>query len=476
MSNSSISGRSRASLQARRLLRRASSRPRLARSRMRPGATTLPSAGRRPGRADAGLRLGSDIRDALRRQRPLRLRLVAEEPRRDPDRRLQCPDRCGARPARGRDRRLERRARSGLRYDLVQRQSRRRKRDGRLAHVRELEALRLAFTSPGADGGAGSGVDAADGRARDECRHAVHGGPPGHGRDLVVLSDRRALGEPEWPWSATLATPIASGATSASFYFRDAGTGSTTITAAAAGKTAATQTSRSAPLPRLRCSVGWRRSRSRSRRAGGATPAAPAVGDTITYTSPSGTSVARLRVRSSPSSCRHRSRTQVARPTADRAAPVRRLSLRPRLPLRRSRRDRTDQRRCARTRDAHLDGCFLGSARRPAAGERHRPRLHGRQASSGRKPAIVRPTFARPARRRGRRVLWRRDPVRPLLGRRLRPARGAPDDHDLDCARSRCSREARSRASDRRRHDPRPPPGSRARAPTFSRRGSAPPS
>ena len=46
---------------------------------------------------------------------------------------------------------------------------------------------------------------------------------------------------PGGPWSATLATPISSGGSTASFYFRDAVTGSATITATAAGKTAATQ-------------------------------------------------------------------------------------------------------------------------------------------------------------------------------------------------------------------------------------------
>ena len=83
----------------------------------------------------------------------------------------------------------------------------------------------------------------------------------------VAISSSSATGElsasPSGPWSATLATPIASGASTASFYFRDTVTGSTTITAAAAGKTAATQTvsvgSPAPPPPRLRRRVGWRR-------------------------------------------------------------------------------------------------------------------------------------------------------------------------------------------------------------------------
>lgn len=46
---------------------------------------------------------------------------------------------------------------------------------------------------------------------------------------------------PSGPWSPTLTTSIASGATSTSFYVRDSASGTSTITAAAAGKVAATQ-------------------------------------------------------------------------------------------------------------------------------------------------------------------------------------------------------------------------------------------
>ena len=108
----------------------------------------------------------------------------------------------------------------------------------------------------------------------------------------VAISSSSATGElsasPGGPWSATLATPIASGASTASFYFRDTVTGSTTITAAAAGKTAATQTvSVGSPVP-----PPPQTSPPASGGAGPppdltvqaeATPAAPAVGDTITY-------------------------------------------------------------------------------------------------------------------------------------------------------------------------------------------------
>ena len=62
----------------------------------------------------------------------------------------------------------------------------------------------------------------------------------------VELTSSSATGEfstnSGGPWTATLATPIASGETVTSVYFRDAQTGSATIVAAAAGKSAATQT------------------------------------------------------------------------------------------------------------------------------------------------------------------------------------------------------------------------------------------
>ena len=103
----------------------------------------------------------------------------------------------------------------------------------------------------------------------------------------VELSSSSPTGEvstsPGGPWTATLATPIASGASAASFYFRDSGVGSATITAADTGKTAATQA----------VTVGTPVASPPSSGGGGpapdlvvqasATSAAPAVGDTITY-------------------------------------------------------------------------------------------------------------------------------------------------------------------------------------------------
>ncbi len=109
----------------------------------------------------------------------------------------------------------------------------------------------------------------------------------------VALSSSSSTGElassPGGPWTATLTTSIASGASSASFYYRDSGAGSATITAAAPGKATATQAvtvgtappsppaspppssgGGGAPAPDLVVQAS-------------ATPAAPAVGDTITY-------------------------------------------------------------------------------------------------------------------------------------------------------------------------------------------------
>jgi uncharacterized repeat protein (TIGR01451 family) len=61
----------------------------------------------------------------------------------------------------------------------------------------------------------------------------------------VQLSSSSPTGEfsagPDGPWAATLATAIASGTSVSSVHFRDASSGSVTITAAATGKTPATQ-------------------------------------------------------------------------------------------------------------------------------------------------------------------------------------------------------------------------------------------
>ena len=81
----------------------------------------------RPGRADAGLRLGAGLRGPLRRQRALRLRVAADEPRRlRRASEFTAADRRDPRPARRRDRRLVRVARGRLRHRLVQPRPRRR--------------------------------------------------------------------------------------------------------------------------------------------------------------------------------------------------------------------------------------------------------------------------------------------------------------------------------------------------------------
>ena len=89
---------------------------------------------------------------------------------------------------------------------------------------------------------------------------------------------------PGGPWSPTLAVSIASGSTSAAFYARESDRGAVTITAAAAGKSTATQALFVGPVAASPPSPGG---------GGGAapdlvvqasaTPAAPAVGSTITY-------------------------------------------------------------------------------------------------------------------------------------------------------------------------------------------------
>ena len=217
---------------------------------------------------------------------PLRLCVGAEEPGRHPGGRLQRADRRAARPPRRRDRRLGRHPGSRLRRELVHRQPRRRGGDGRLEHVRSLEALAPRVHVAGADGGAGRSVDAADRRAPDERRHGLHGRRPGRRRAFVVLTDSRALGEPR--------RTLGDNALDAHRLRRDARRASTSGTPPPArrrspqplrGRRLRRRRSPSAPLPRLR----------RTPSGGGgpapdlvvqasATPAAPTVGGAITYT------------------------------------------------------------------------------------------------------------------------------------------------------------------------------------------------
>jgi uncharacterized repeat protein (TIGR01451 family) len=90
------------------------------------------------------------------------------------------------------------------------------------------------------------------------------------------------------PWTATLATSIASGQSATSVYYRDAQSGSATITAAAAGKTAAAQTVTvtGEPLPPAAPPpppVGGGGPAPDLVIAASVTPAAPSVGDTLSY-------------------------------------------------------------------------------------------------------------------------------------------------------------------------------------------------
>ena len=194
------------------------------------------------GRADAGLRLGADVRDALGGEQPLRLRVVAAEPRRLPaaDFNAQTDallvrlaaaiadsaEVAGARPA---ELDLVHRTLDGAaattawRTFAAWKPSVARVHDARADPVARVPSAPMTVelrTSSGTSYTAGLPVP-------------------------VELSSSSPTGElsttSSGPWTATLATSIASGQSTTSFYFRDTQSGSATITAAAAGKTAATQ-------------------------------------------------------------------------------------------------------------------------------------------------------------------------------------------------------------------------------------------
>jgi uncharacterized repeat protein (TIGR01451 family) len=110
----------------------------------------------------------------------------------------------------------------------------------------------------------------------------------------VQLSSSSPTGEfsvgPEGPWTTTLATSIASGTSGSSLHFRDPSSGAVTITAAAAGKTAATQAititappvEATQPLPPASGSTSG--SGPDLITEASAVQPAPAVGTTVTYT------------------------------------------------------------------------------------------------------------------------------------------------------------------------------------------------
>ena len=88
------------------------------------------------------------------------------------------------------------------------------------------------------------------------------------------------------PWTPTLAVPIASGSSATAFYVRDTAGGSVTITAGAAGKSTATHTvtvGSTPPSPPPSSGGGGSGLAPDLVVQASATPAAPAVGDTITY-------------------------------------------------------------------------------------------------------------------------------------------------------------------------------------------------
>ena len=144
---------------------------------------------------------------------------------------------------------------------------------------------RLAFTSPEQTVGPGAVSAPLTVELQTNAGTAYPAGVPVD----VSLSSSSPTGElstsPDGSWATTLTAPILSGATTASFYFRDAVAGSPTVTAAAAGKAVATQaiavgtpapaspapSSGSGPAPDLVVQAS-------------ATPAAPTVGGAITYT------------------------------------------------------------------------------------------------------------------------------------------------------------------------------------------------
>ena len=207
----------------------------------------------------------------------------------------------------------------------------------------------------------------------------------------VALSSSSSTGElatgPGGPWTATLTTPIASGVSSTSFYYRDAGVGSATITAAAAGKVTATQsvTVGTAPpsppaSPSSRAAAAGRRRISSSRRPRHLLRRPSATRSRTCSTS--GTSAGLRRAHSSPFSFRRRWPTPAASRTAGRLHRCGDARMRSRLPRRRPRRDRADQRRRPRARDAGFQRRLLRAAERLAAGERHGPRRHRRRAAA----------------------------------------------------------------------------------------------
>ena len=133
----------------------------------------------------------------------------------DPDAGLQRADRRGARPARRGDRRLQRHAGGCVRRDLVRRRASTALGDGRVAHVRDVEAVTDRVHLPRADGSPGAPSAPLTVELQTSAGTAYAAGVP----VTVELSSSSPTAElstgPGGPWSSTLALPIASGASSA---------------------------------------------------------------------------------------------------------------------------------------------------------------------------------------------------------------------------------------------------------------------
>ena len=148
-------------------------------------------------RADAGLRLGADVRECLGGQQPLRLRVVAPQPRRHTLWRLHRPNRRSARSARSRDHRLGTNRRGSVWLDVVQPRSRRRQHDDRLADLRNMEAIRPRLRHAHTISTARHTIRTRNGRTAHHHGNALHGRTPGDGRadDILcrgtVLDQRR---------------------------------------------------------------------------------------------------------------------------------------------------------------------------------------------------------------------------------------------------------------------------------------------
>ena len=264
----------------------------------------------------------------------------------------------------------------------------------------------------------------------------------------VALSSSSSTGElatgPGGPWTATLTTPIASGVSSTSFYFRDAGVGSATITAAAAGKVAATQ----------------------SVTVGTAAPSPPASPPSIGRRWWAGAGSRRPGDRDTCCAGRRRHDHVRAHRPEPRRPCVARTPRRPASVAGRLRRQpegpRAGLHRCVRrshaisTSSPATSSRPCGSApssaspgRWPSRPSPPRSRADSQPANDTARVVTVveppaddpctrrrsAPRSAQPARRRAHVAgARRRDPVRPLLGRRRRPARGTRDDTALDAA------------------------------------------